>query len=276
MESSVLDSRNKVPTKNLNGIHPFHKDALKYISDVASNNGKFLFVGTKRAASDEVKDAALKCGQFYVNKRWLGGMLTNWKTIPRLIQRLKELEQQKIDGTFEKLTVRQALLDYREMRKLENSLGGIKDMCGLPDCIFVIDDEHEHIAVDEASNLGIPVICFVNDNANIDKANFEHIFRGDNNDVRTIRLYSDAVAVAINQGKGSQQGGHGPLKDTNEFGVGNQLSYSEINQLSNLLSKLRLADGKASNAIIEVKEALKAVKAERKSLRIRPLEGSCG
>ncbi len=119
--------------------------------------GKILFVGTKRAASEAVKDAALSCDQFFVNHRWLGGMLTNWKTVRQSIKRLKDTETQSQDGTFDKLTKKEALMRTRELEKLENSPGGIKDMGGLPDALFVIDADHEHIAI-KANSTGIPVL----------------------------------------------------------------------------------------------------------------------
>ena len=133
-------------------------EAYKAVADIAAEGGKILFVGTKRAASEAVKDAALSCDQFFVNHRWLGGMLTNWKTVRQSIKRLKDLETQSQDGTFDKLTKKEALMRTRELDKLENSLGGIKDMGGLPDALFVIDADHEHIAIKEANNLGIPYL----------------------------------------------------------------------------------------------------------------------
>ena len=201
MKPFIFGARNKVHIINLEKTVPLFNNALNYLSGVASKKGKILFVGTKRAAGEAVKDAALKCDQYYVNKRWLGGMLTNWKTVRQSIKRLKELEQQSQDGTFEKLTKKEALMLQREMDKLENSLGGIKDMGGLPDVIFVIDADHEHIAITEARNLGIPVVGVVDTNSNPDGV--DYIIPGNDDAIRAIQLYLDAAANAVNQGRDS-------------------------------------------------------------------------
>ncbi len=199
MAPFIFGARNKVHIINLEKTVPLFNDALSYLSGVSAKKGKILFVGTKRAASDAVKEAAQKCGQYYVNKRWLGGMLTNWKTVRQSINRLKELEAQSQDGTFEKLTKKEVLLLQREMTKLENSLGGIKDMGGLPDCIFVIDADHEHIAITEARNLGIPVVAVVDTNSNPDGV--DYIVPGNDDAIRAIQLYTNAAADSITQGR---------------------------------------------------------------------------
>lgn len=199
MKPFIFGSRNKVHIINLEKTVPLFNEALSYIGGVSSKKGKVLFVGTKRAASDAIKDAAQKCDQFYVNKRWLGGMLTNWKTVRQSIKRLKELDQQSLDGTFEKLTKKEVLMLKREMTKLESSLGGIKDMGGLPDCLFVIDADHEHIAITEARNLGIPVVSVVDTNSNPDGV--DYIIPGNDDAIRAIQLYLNAAANAVSQGR---------------------------------------------------------------------------
>lgn len=201
MKPFVFGSRNKVHIINLEKTLPMFNDALNYLSSVAGKKGKILFVGTKRAAGDAVKEAAQSCGQFYVNHRWLGGMLTNWKTVRQSIKRLKDLEAQSQDGTFEKLTKKEALDLTREMEKLEKSLGGIKDMGGLPDVLFVIDADHEHIAIKEANNLGIPVVSIVDTNSNPDGV--DYVIPGNDDAIRAIQLYVTAVAAAINDAKGA-------------------------------------------------------------------------
>ena len=158
MKPFIFGARNKVHIINLEKTVPLFNEALAELKKISSRKGKILFVGTKRAASEAVKDAAHNCDQFFVNHRWLGGMLTNWKTDRQSIKRLKDLEIQSQDGTFEKLTKKEALMRTRELAKLENSLGGIKDMGGLPDALFVVDADHEHIAIKEAYNLGFPVL----------------------------------------------------------------------------------------------------------------------
>lgn len=152
MKPFIFGARNGVHIINLEHTVPMFNEALAFISNVASKKGKVLFVGTKRAAGEAIKEAALSCDQYYVDHRWLGGMLTNWKTVRQSIKRLKELESQSVDGTFDKLTKKEALMRTRELEKLEKSLGGIKNMGGLPDVLFVIGADHEHIAIKEANN----------------------------------------------------------------------------------------------------------------------------
>jgi small subunit ribosomal protein S2 len=199
MKPFIFGARNKVHIINLEQTAPMFNEALAVLSNIASKKGKILFVGTKRAAGDAIKEAALSCDQFYVNHRWLGGMLTNWKTVRQSIKRLKDLEAQSQDGTFSKLVKKEALMRTREMEKLEKSLGGIKNMNGLPDVIFVVDADHEHIAVKEANNLGIPVVAIVDTNSNPD--GIDYIVPGNDDAIRAIQLYVTAVATAVTEGR---------------------------------------------------------------------------
>ena len=199
MKPFIFGARNGVHIINLEKTVPMFDDALNFIGNVAAKKGKILFVGTKRAASEAVKESAASCDQFYVNHRWLGGMLTNWKTVRQSIKRLKELETQAQDGTFEKLTKKEALMRTREMDKLEKSLGGIKDMGGLPDVLFVVDAEHEHIAIKEANNLGIPVVSIVDTNSNPD--GIDYIIPGNDDAIRAVQLYLSAAATAVNEAR---------------------------------------------------------------------------
>ena len=199
MKPFIFGARNKVHIINLEKTVPMFNEALAELNKIASRKGKILFVGTKRAASEAVKDAALSCDQFFVNHRWLGGMLTNWKTVRQSIKRLKDLETQSQDGTFDKLTKKEALMRTRELEKLENSLGGIKDMGGLPDALFVIDADHEHIAIKEANNLGIPVFAIVDTNSDPDGVDF--IIPGNDDAIRAIKLYLGAVATSVREGR---------------------------------------------------------------------------
>lgn len=203
MKPFIFGARNKVHIINLEKTVPMFNDALAELNKIASRKGKVLFVGTKRAASEAVKEAALSCNQFYVNHRWLGGMLTNWKTVRQSIRRLKDLETQAQDGTFDKLTKKEALIRTREMDKLESSLGGIKDMGGLPDALFVIDAEHEHIAIKEANNLGIPVFAVVDTNSSPDGIDF--IIPGNDDAIRAVQLYLNSAAATIRDAR-SQNG----------------------------------------------------------------------
>lgn len=199
MKSYIFGPRNGIYIINLEKTVPMFNDALAELTRIASNNGKILFVGTKRAASDAVKAAALDCQQFYVNHRWLGGMLTNWKTVRQSIKRLKDLETQTQDGTFDKITKKEALMRTRELEKLELSLGGIKDMAGLPDAIFVIGADHEHIAIKEANNLGIPVFAVVDTNSSPEGV--DYVIPGNDDAARAINLYLTAAAAAVKEGR---------------------------------------------------------------------------
>ncbi|MDN3682716.1 30S ribosomal protein S2 [Vibrio tapetis] len=202
MKPFIFGARSKVHIINLEKTVPMFNEALTELSKVGAKKGKVLFVGTKRAASEAVKEAAIASNQFYVNNRWLGGMLTNYKTVRQSIKRLKELEAQAQDGTFEKLTKKEALMRTREMDKLEKSLGGIKDMGGLPDALFVIDADHEHIAVREANNLGIPVYAVVDTNSDPDGVDF--IIPGNDDAIRAVQLYLNAAAQAVTEGRNEE------------------------------------------------------------------------
>ncbi len=199
MKQYIYGARNGVHIINLDRTEELFNDALNFIGRKVANKGKVLFVGTKRAAADQVREYALSCGQFYVNHRWLGGMLTNYKTVRQSIRRLKDLETQASDGTFEKLTKKEALERTRVMAKLERSLGGIKDMGSLPDVLFVIDAEVEHIAIKEASKLGIPVVAVVDTNSDPDLVNY--VIPGNDDAIRAINLYLSAAAAAVNEAR---------------------------------------------------------------------------
>ncbi|KOO14588.1 30S ribosomal protein S2 [Vibrio sp. Hep-1b-8] len=199
MKPFIFGARNKVHIINLEKTVPMFNEALAELAKVGEKKGKVLFVGTKRAASEAVKEAAIASNQYYVNNRWLGGMLTNYKTVRQSIKRLKDLEAQAQDGTFDKLTKKEALMRTREMEKLEKSLGGIKDMGGLPDALFVIDADHEHIAIKEANNLGIPVYAVVDTNSNPDGV--DYIIPGNDDAIRAVQLYLNAVATSVTEGR---------------------------------------------------------------------------
>ena len=195
----IFGARNKIHIINLEHTVKSFNEALNYVNNLAAKKNKVLFVGTKRAASGVIREQAQRAGMPYVDHRWLGGMLTNWKTLRQSINRLKDLEKQAEDGTFAKLTKREALERTRDMEKLERSLGGIKDMGGLPDAIFVVDVDHEAIAIKEAKNLGIPVIGIVDTNSNPD--NVDYIIPANDDAIRAVTLYVTAVADAVIAGK---------------------------------------------------------------------------
>ncbi len=199
MGEYIFGARNKIHIINLEHTVPAFNDALAFLQKLSSNKNKILFVGTKRAAGKIIREEAERSGQPYVNHRWLGGMLTNYKTIRGSIKRLRDIETQQSDGTFDKLTKKEALMRTRTKDKLERSIGGIKDMGGLPDALFVIDVDHERIAIKEANNLGIPVIGIVDTNS--DPAGVDYVIPGNDDAIRAIKLYATAVADAIVAGK---------------------------------------------------------------------------
>lgn len=201
MNEYIFGARNKIHIINLEKTLPLFNDALNMIGGVAASKGRVLFVGTKRAASDIVAEEAKRCGMPYINHRWLGGMLTNFKTIKQSIKRLKELEAMELDGTFEKVTKKEALMMTRQKEKLELSLGGIKDMRAMPDAIFIIDTGTEGIAIQEAKNLGIPVIGVVD--TNNDPRGVDYVIPGNDDAIRAIKLYLSSVADAVIEGKNS-------------------------------------------------------------------------
>ena len=204
MDQYIFGSRNKIHIINLEETVPAFNGALAYIQQLAQNNNKVLFVGTKRAASKIVKEQAERSGQPFVSHRWLGGMLTNYKTIRASIKKLRDLEQQKNDGIFEKLTKKEALMRQRQMDKLELSIGGIKSMGGLPDALFVIDVDNESIAIAEANKLGIPVIGIVDTNSSPDGV--DYVIPGNDDAIRAIKLYVTAAADAIINAKKEAKG----------------------------------------------------------------------
>ncbi|KJS08134.1 MAG: 30S ribosomal protein S2 [Gammaproteobacteria bacterium BRH_c0] len=199
MNKYIFGARNKIHIINLEQTVPAFNGALEEVRKLAARGNKVLFVGTKRAAQKVIIEQAQRAGMPFVSQRWLGGMLTNYKTIRASIKRLRELEAQSQDGTFLKLTKKEALMRTRLMEKLDRSIGGIKDMGGLPDAIFVIDVDHERIAIQEANKLGIPVIGVVDTNSDPDGVDV--VIPGNDDAIRAIKLYLTAVADAVLEGK---------------------------------------------------------------------------
>ena len=199
MDQYIFGARNKIHIINLEHTVPAFNDALNRVKRLAENKNQVMFVGTKRAAGKIVEEHARRCGMPFVSHRWLGGMLTNYKTIRSSIKRLRELEEQERDGTLAKLTKKEALMRSRMKEKLERSIGGIKEMSGLPDVLFVVDVDHERIAVTEANKLGIPVIGIVDTNSDPDGV--DYVIPGNDDAIRAIKLYVTAVADAVLAGK---------------------------------------------------------------------------
>lgn len=202
MSQYIFGSRNKIHIIDLEQTLPMLKDAANFIGRMASHKAKILFVGTKRAAQDVIKEQAQRCGMPYVNHRWLGGMLTNYKTVRQSLYRLKELKKMQQEGVFESMIKKEALMLQRELEKLERSLGGIEDMGGLPDALFVIDVGFEHIAVQEARKLRIPVIGVVD--TNNDPHGIDYIIPANDDSMRAVQLYVTYVADAILDAKQGQ------------------------------------------------------------------------
>ena len=195
MGKYIFGARNKIHIVNLEKTLPMFNDAMAFIEKLAAGKNKILFVGTKRSASKLISEQATRCNMPYVNHRWLGGMLTNYKTIRDSIKRLRDLEAQAEDGTFDKLTKKEALMRTRDLEKLERSIGGIKNMGGLPDAMFVVDVDHERIAISEANKLGIPVIGIVDTNSSPDGV--DYIIPGNDDAIRAVQLYLGAAADRV-------------------------------------------------------------------------------
>ena len=199
MAQYIYGHRNKIHIINLEKTLVMYQDAMKYVRQLSTNKGVILFVGTKRQARDIIREEAARCGSPYVDQRWLGGMLTNFKTIKQSIKRLKDMETMTQDGTFEKLNKKQALDITRELEKLNRSLGGIKDMNGIPEAMFVIDVGYQKGALTEATKLGIPIIGVVDTNHSPEKV--DYVIPGNDDSSQAIRLYARGVADAILEGR---------------------------------------------------------------------------
>ena len=199
MAPFIFGHRNKIHIINLEKTLALYQDALKFVRQMTANKGAILFVGTKRQAREIIKEEALRCGAPYVDHRWLGGMLTNYKTVKQSIKRLKEMETMAEDGSLDKLAKKEALNYQREMIKLGRSLGGIKDMNGLPDALFVIDVGYHKGAIAEAKKLGIPIIAVVDTNHNPEGV--DYVIPGNDDSSRAIRLYARGVADAVLEGR---------------------------------------------------------------------------
>jgi small subunit ribosomal protein S2 len=197
MAPYIFGVRNQVHILDLQQTVPLMERALRAIRDTVASGGRVLFVGTKKAAADYVAEAAKRCGQYYVNHRWLGGMLTNWKTITGSIKRLKQMDEQLAGGT-QGLTKKEILMLTRERQKLERALGGIREMGGLPDILFVIDTIKEKLAIEEANKLGIPVVAVLDSNS--DPTGIAFPIPGNDDAIRAIHLYCDMVAAAVFDG----------------------------------------------------------------------------
>ena len=213
MAPYIFGARGKIHIINLEKTLPLFTDALNFLSGVAQKRGTILFVGTKRSAREPLAEEAARAGMPFVTARWLGGMLTNFRTVKQSVARLKELEAAETDGSFDKLVKHEVLTRRRERDKLENSLGGIKNMARLPDALFIVDIGHEDIAVQEAKKLGIPVVAVVDTNYNPELV--DYAIPGNDDAIRAIQLYARAAADAILEGKAASP--NAAQGDGNEF-----------------------------------------------------------
>jgi small subunit ribosomal protein S2 len=201
MSPYIFGERNKIHIINLEKTQPMYAEAANFLKSVIADGGTVLFVGTKRSARDAIRKEAERCSMPYVNQRWLGGMLTNFKTIRQSIKRLAEIQELSNSGALEKRGKKEATQLRREMDKLERSLGGIKDMTALPDALFVVDVGHERIAVHEAQKLGVPVVAIVDTNCSPD--HIDYVIPGNDDAMRAISLYAGGMAEAVLEGKAS-------------------------------------------------------------------------
>jgi small subunit ribosomal protein S2 len=201
MAPFIYGHRNKIHIVNLEKTLGMYQEAMKYLRQLASNRGTVLFVGTKRQAREIVAEEAQRAGMPYVDERWLGGMLTNFKTVKTSVKRLKEMEAASAEGALERMSKKEGLLFQRELDKLNKSMGGIKDMAGLPDCLFVIDVGYHKIAVTEGIKLGIPIVAVVDTNHSPD--GIDYVIPGNDDSGRAIRLYARGAADSILEGRSS-------------------------------------------------------------------------
>lgn len=213
MAPYIFGERGKIHIINLEKTMPLFNEAMNYLGSLVASGRTVLFVGTKRSAQQIIMENATRCGMPYVNHRWLGGMLTNYKTVRASIKRLKDLEAMSEDGSFEKITKKERLMLKREMEKLERSLGGIKNMRGIPEVMFVVDVGHEKIAISEARKLGISVVGIVDTNNSIE--GIDYVIPGNDDAIRAIKLYVEAAANAIDTGRLSVA--HAVAESSDEF-----------------------------------------------------------
>lgn len=203
MAPYIFTERNDIYIIDLQKTVRMLDDAYAFVRDVAAANGTVLFVGTKKQAEESIREEAVRCGMYYVNARWLGGMLTNFRTIRRRIDRLEQLKKMREDGTFDLLPKKEASKLGLEIEKLEKYLGGVKDMDKLPSCLFIVDSKKEHIAVAEARKLHIPIVAIVDTNCDPDE--IDHIIPGNDDAIRAVKLISAAMADACIEGRQGEQ-----------------------------------------------------------------------
>lgn len=262
MSPYIFGERNKIHIINLEKTLPMFLDAATFLGKMAANRGRILFVGTKRSAREAVKEEAIRCGMPYVNHRWLGGMLTNFNTVKKSIQRLHDLEQMLSGDGVARLNKKQILLLNRELIKLERSLGGIKNMPSLPDVMFVIDVGYEAIAIKEANKLGIPVVAVVDTNCKVDGV--DYIIPGNDDAIRAIKLYASHIADAITEGKESVRV---------MTGSGDEDDFVEVDESGKVTEKEATSKAKPKQNVTVKKKVAKPVASETVAENITDIEG---
>ena len=240
MAPYIFGERGKIHIINLEKTMPLFTEAMNYMSSMVAGGKTVLFVGTKRSAQKIISENAQRCNMPYVNHRWLGGMLTNYKTVRASIKRLKDLEAMSEDGSFGKISKKEALMHTRELEKLERSLGGIKNMRGIPDAMFVVDVGHEKIAISEARKLGIPVIGIVDTNNSLESV--DYVIPGNDDAIRAIKLFVEAAADAIDTGKLSVA--HAVADSNDEF-----VELDEGDAIKPVKKKARVATKKTADKV---------------------------
>ncbi len=257
MKEYIFGERNGIYIIDLQKTQKLFRDALGYVHESLAErpNQKVLFVGTKRQAQDAIKEEAERCGQFYVNNRWLGGLLTNYQTVQKSIKKLKEIEAMREDGRFEMLTKKERLKLDREHEGLMRNLAGIKEMGGMPDMMFIIDVRKEDIAVKEANKLGIPIVAVVDTNCSPE--GIDHIIPGNDDALRAIRLFASRIADAIIEGKQvGTEGGTVAVAETEDVEAEDQIDIAAT------LAKAGISDPDEEDGGIEIEDEAEAVSAE--------------
>ena len=260
MDQYIFSSKNKIHIIDLSKTEKLMKDALNYVSSLASRRGKVMFVGTKRSAGKVMKQEAIRCGMPYVTNRWLGGMMTNYKTVKQSINRIRDIEAMKADGRMDKLIKKEQLKHERELTKLEKSLGGIKDMAGVPDAMFIVDTKHESIAIKEANTLGIPVIAVVDTNNSFEGV--DYIIPGNDDAMKAIKLYASTFADAVLEGRASMPApsdAEKVKKEAKKAVAAKKTEKKEATPVEEVKTKeVKTEEVKTEEAKPEVKEEVKA------------------
>ncbi len=257
MAPYIFGSRNGIHIIDLQKTLRMANESYDFMRELAAAGGRVLFVGTKRQATDAVKEEATRAGQYYVNHRWLGGMLTNFQTVQQSVRKMKDLQRKKEEGTFDLLTKKEALKMQGELDKLERTLGGVQDMTHLPDCLFIIDVQKEELAVKEAQKLGIPVVAIVDSNCN--PTGIDYVVPGNDDAIRAVRLFCSKIADAIIEGSETFQ-----LENAED---GEDIVEAMVNQAEEAIPEEVEAKATASKEVVEEAPAEEKPKAKTETAK---------